>query len=145
MDTNTKYHRVILDLVTVLNDNNLESRLVWNIITALRGPDNRNYGAKDVTTARIRAAIGIASSYHSSSTVNGATINHAPIDATLLSGFGGFKNLRLTDLANAYNQKARHSKQDVLAHFAGHVFDALEALVKMGFIDKDGQFLLASK
>ena len=52
--------RQLLDtIVTVLNGPRTEAKQLWNVLTALRGPDSDSSYLKDLTTARIRGAIGL--------------------------------------------------------------------------------------
>ena len=60
-------------VVEVLNANNAESQYLWDILTALRGPDNGDVYVKHLTTAALRGAIGLKSSNY------GAIINHNPL------------------------------------------------------------------
>jgi hypothetical protein len=67
----TKTHReraiaVIKEIADLMNEPNEGSccplspvESMWSIISSLRGPDSASHHIKDLTTARIRAAIGI--------------------------------------------------------------------------------------
>ena len=49
-------------VVDILNTGTENSKLLWDILSALRGPDFENsYYIKDLTTGRIRAIIGLRS------------------------------------------------------------------------------------
>jgi hypothetical protein len=62
--------RLIDDLVKFLNHPTLPYDMtnsvyaarehVWNVLTALRGPDSDNYNVKCVTTSRLRGALGLS-------------------------------------------------------------------------------------
>lgn len=51
--------QVITDMIEVLNSNTREAEQLWDIITSLRGPDSSSNPLKDVTTTRIRGALGL--------------------------------------------------------------------------------------
>ena len=49
------------EIVDFLNENklNAEGRRLWDVLTALRGPDSNDGNLKRQTTARLRGAIGL--------------------------------------------------------------------------------------
>lgn len=53
--------KAIDHVVKVLNGGGNESRLLWHVLTALRGPDNDDDIVKLRSTARLRGAIGLVS------------------------------------------------------------------------------------
>ena len=58
--TKREARKVIQQLVDAINDDNNKYGLdLWNIVSALRGPDNENSALKSNTTAEIRGAIGL--------------------------------------------------------------------------------------
>jgi hypothetical protein len=57
--TNRRAVQLLDRLVTALNQQGKASEDLWNIVTALRGPDNDHNHLKELTTQRIRAAIGL--------------------------------------------------------------------------------------
>ena len=52
--------KAIDHVVKVLNGGGNESRLLWHVLTALRGPDNDDDIVKLHSTARLRGAIGLS-------------------------------------------------------------------------------------
>jgi hypothetical protein len=54
--------KVLANVVKVLNEGTQSSGDLWNILSALRGPDNNLGVLKGYTTARIRGIIGLESS-----------------------------------------------------------------------------------
>lgn len=65
--------KVIEDAVALFNDPNgaayMPSRHLWNVLTALRGPDSDNTTLKEVTTARIRGVVGMAIQFNNTGAV----------------------------------------------------------------------------
>lgn len=52
--------QLLKQLVTFLNLHDRDSKMLWAVLTALRGPDNENeHDLKEETTARIRNAVGL--------------------------------------------------------------------------------------
>jgi hypothetical protein len=107
----------VLDIIdTLLARENRESRYLWNVLTALRGPDSEDEPLKVATTAGIRtatfpltaAAALTLSEGLTSRFANGALFGHRPvIDVT------------------------QKGKGDSL-HFWRHVVDAAHTLKKIG-------------
>lgn len=58
-----KARAAINALVKVLNKGDETACLVWDVVTALRGPDDSSDTLKQLTTARIRGAIDIKSNF----------------------------------------------------------------------------------
>ena len=54
-----KGKKLLEDLVTFLNQNTPESKQLWAILAALRGPDRENMDLKAKTVGRVRFAIGL--------------------------------------------------------------------------------------
>lgn len=73
--------REVLDIIDgVLAQDEEDARELWDILTALRGPDDGSVRKKDSTTVHIRAAAfpKTASSYFTHATMN----PHNPLDLT---------------------------------------------------------------
>lgn len=107
--------KIVEDAVALFNDSDLgaytPSRNLWAVLTALRGPDSDNTVLKEVTTGRIRGAIGM--NYHLTNT--GAIVS---------------ENTLLPEL-DADDTKA-FSKEPT-AHFQFHYGLAAKALRYFGF------------
>jgi hypothetical protein len=67
--------KVMVEIVDIFNMDGAGTRHLWNLLTALRGPDSDDEELKFVTTGRIRAVIGMRP-YAGSS---GAVINPLPL------------------------------------------------------------------
>ena len=80
--------RQLLDtIVTVLNGPRTKAKQLWDVLTALRGPDSDSDSSqlKDLTTARIRGAIGLKDGNG-----GGAIVSHDKL-------FGSDLNLNIYD------------------------------------------------
>lgn len=106
-EKNTKeVNEMLHQLVRVLNKPTASSRWLWNVLTALRGPDKSNTGyEKNLTTARLRGALGLNGHV-------GFEISHSELITRLES--------ELPD-------------QTVGAHFRMHHNDAVNSLRYLGF------------
>jgi hypothetical protein len=109
----------VLDLVVkTLNGKN--GKQLWQVLTALRGPDNGHTEMKNITTAEIRGALGIKGYYTGAIThTNGAFGKE--IDSDLHSEI--FSTL-----------KRKFGSAAVEYHFVDHYADALKALKELGYI-----------
>lgn len=58
-----KAKKLLKSIVDLLNENNEASKSLWDVLTALRGPDDNNGKLKDLTTTRIRGAIGMSDDF----------------------------------------------------------------------------------
>ena len=94
-----------------------ESRQLWDVLTALRGPDDNNTGLKSVTTARIRGVLGLRPNGASGAVVD----NGAPVHSEA-SGYDMFYKLK------------ESVNESVLYHFAKHYAHAVAALRALGYI-----------
>lgn len=56
----TEFHALLQHIVKVINLGDNNSRDLWNVLTALRGPDNELQNIKESTTAVIRHKIGLS-------------------------------------------------------------------------------------
>lgn len=104
--TATAKDMVIL-IAKFLNRRDQEARDLWDVLTALRGPDTNEPDLKMVTTARLRYAMGLRKAEHLSEDSIGDFIYEGPVK------FPANKEMR--------------------GHFGKHVLAAKEKLEKMGF------------
>lgn len=113
--------QVLDTLVRVLNQNNDQSRLLWQVISALRGPDSPQMDSlKFNTTATIRGALGI--------TYSGIIRNPA-------KPFGS--EHVCFDLLNtriSVGKTVARSFPNAQEHFTYHYAEALWALKSLGYI-----------
>jgi hypothetical protein len=106
--------KALLEIVAILNEGDVFSGELWNILAALRGPDTiPSYGIKSETTTNIRGAIGLKEG-----TCLPAVITYNPVVIS-------------DELQTKAKEIAGH-------HFAQHYLDAAYALLYFGFIDKNG-------
>jgi len=89
------------------------AKAVWNIVTALRGPDSDNESLKRRTTQRLRGVIGLRSG-----NAGGCLLSLDKPTSFILVG----------DFARKYDEKSHH--------FANHYRYAVEGLAEIGFIKK---------
>ncbi len=108
--------QVVDNLISFLNNApRVDSRLVWEIVTALRGPDDNNNALKNVTTARLRGAIGL-----NAGGSTGAIVEfEEPIN----------KNLDSWVIIDELKQS-----HGAAYHFAKHYAHAVQALKVLGYI-----------
>lgn len=59
MDRKQEGRELLDNVVKFLNVHDDDSRKIWNLLTALRGPDSKNDAVKHVTTSRLRGALGL--------------------------------------------------------------------------------------
>jgi predicted nucleic acid-binding Zn finger protein len=114
--------QLVDQIVTVLKGPKFEAKQLWDILTALRGPDDGNIKLKEITTAAIRAAIGLGQN-----SVGAVVSSLRPFgaDFDLSADFTpGYHKLMHELLAN---YKAQH-------HFVLHYRQALQALKQLGYI-----------
>jgi hypothetical protein len=102
-------------VVAVLNGLRAEAKPLWDILTALRGPDDGNPDLKQITTATVRGAIGIMSGGNTGAIVS----NQRPFGADL-------DRFLLTDRLQNEHKAAYH--------FVSHYREALIALKSLGYI-----------
>jgi len=114
-----KARKLIIDLIQFVNNHEENSQLrrpyaraVWNIITALRGPDSDNDEMKAQTTQNIRGAIGLA-------------------EINSCGAFTGHATPKGIEDAFGYSVKTNEKK-----HFIKHYKYAVESLLELGFIEK---------
>jgi hypothetical protein len=100
-----------------LGDEESGGRALWDILTALRGPDNGNYHLKEETTAKIRAGIGLK---HGN--VGYATVSDS-------------KPLPSTDY-RAVNRAILAKFPDDKNHFSFHYAKAIQGLTELGFLEE---------
>jgi hypothetical protein len=101
-----KADEVIASVVEVLNGpDTIEAKHLWNVLTALRGPDTDDYALKLNTTSKIRGAIGLKSN-STGAFVSYEALPDSPDSAFALANRGGF-------------------------HFADHFKMAVESLIAM--------------
>lgn len=118
-----KAKEIIKSIVDFLNDNSdLYGYCLWNILTALRGPDNiEDEELKLITTARLRYLIGIKTPHALTS------------DQTLRS----FRSIHDTEVSGWQGQlinsrKLNEAEEDMIknlkwSHFKTHVKNAINA------------------
>lgn len=105
--------RAVAALVAELNTGNLE---LWDIVSALRGPDHETTGMlsesalKDMTTARIRSMVGLSDELP-------IVVNHGPLSNEQAA------QVRLM----LYNKQSSGSR-----HFDAHVHRAIRAIQRVG-------------
>lgn len=58
-----KVKRVMDEIITVLNREDENAKDLWNILTALRGPDSGHCELKKATTAVLRYNLGLGASH----------------------------------------------------------------------------------
>lgn len=127
--------QLLKQVADFLNVNDMESKHVWAILTALRGPDNVTYDSdsfdspslKDATTAKVRFAFGIREGVG-----NGATVSSvAPDleDASLAddSGWSGY--------GESNHVITKYEDFDASRHFLKHYSWAVRALAYFGLIN----------
>jgi len=100
---------LLKNLVSFINEGNSASRRVWDILTALRGPDNGSSALKDATTARLRYTLGLQEDKG-----NGFRIVKQPMLAPKFAIFA--------------------HKEAVEWHFSYHYNEAYRALVALGLL-----------
>lgn len=54
------FKSILNKVVKFLNDAGPESKKLWDVLTALRGPDDSCFNTKDATTAVVRHTIGLS-------------------------------------------------------------------------------------
>jgi hypothetical protein len=94
-----------------------ESRQLWDVLTALRGPDDNNTSLKSITTARIRGVLGLRPNGAAGAVVDDGVPIHN--DA---SGYDMFYKLKET------------VDNTVSYHFAKHYAYAVATLRALGYI-----------
>lgn len=123
----TAVKEALQPVIDLLNKNNLDSRDLWAILCALRGPDNGDTYLKEETTERFRFALGIK------------PLPEDPVCKLYLrqgeiSGPGGMllsKNpLPSTALARGFQTEAEVAAESGGRHFALHFREATDALAQ---------------
>jgi hypothetical protein len=97
-------------VVEVLNHDDDDSRLLWHILTALRGPDNSDKNLKEATTARLRHAIGI---------------KHCPRYCGPHRPYGSNGALLSTEPLPSSSDVYETVLQSAGSHFANHILKAI--------------------
>lgn len=124
--------KAILDpVVEFLNQDNNESQELWNILTALRGPDNEDSILKSLTVARIRYAIGLKPMATQPNSFHLAN-NFGVVDGNpALAGPNGalISNLPLPNYADL--------KVVESYHFRDHVLNAINAINRTDVLKKE--------
>lgn len=117
-------------VVAVLNGGGRESSLLWDILTALRGPDDGSDTLKDVTTAPLRGLIGMKSH------PNAIVLNNVPL---------GYEEVKAEFEANpkmsysrdhAYDAASdpicrKFEKLPIQNHFLFHYMKALQSAIEL--------------
>ena len=104
--------QVLSVLIEVADEKSVnDMSYVWDIVTALRGPDDENHypTLKRYTTARLRAIVGMTNE-------GGAIVNHEPLTTKEV-------NLRNSWLYGNYSSE----------HFSYHFNNAMYAAKQLGF------------
>lgn len=112
----TQTAKQMIDSIVVFLNNRTreESRQLWDVLSALRGPDSDDsHMLKDVTTARLRGAIGLRQQSF-------AVVSYSEPIYKDVSGWDMSDSLK-----NSHN--AQH-------HFAKHYSNAVQALKALGYI-----------
>ena len=107
--------QVIDTVVRVFNGPRAEAKLLWDILTALRGPDSNDDDLKAITTAPIRGVIGIKSAGNTGVIVSDARPFGTDLDFYVI-----------------VDQLMREHKAQ--AHFASHYRAAVAALKQLGYV-----------
>lgn len=102
-------------VVKVLNDGGRESRLLWDVLTALRGPDNDDNSVKHRSTTHLRGAIGLK---HCDGFIR-AVVSH-----------GKPRRFSHADEGSSVSKSVQY-------HFRSHFNAAVEALEELDYIERD--------
>ncbi len=102
------------------HDDYIAARQMWYILSALRGPDSEDNYLKAITTEEIRAAIGITARNH----------------AGMLVSPGSNSLPSTVEKAIMQTQEQFRPPDTVSRHFASHYKLAVNALVKLGYLDE---------
>lgn len=102
--------KLLRNVVEFINYDDSVSRNVWDILTALRGPDNNNDVLKELTTCRLRFKLGFKEGDSLGFIVNSDGVPLAPA---------------LEAVKNRYGVGA------VSIHFQGHFDKAIQAVGKL--------------
>jgi hypothetical protein len=108
---------VLESVVSVLNSDTDDAGILWDILTALRGPDNSDDKVKNKTTARIRHVIGLKSSTRSGAITN----TEKPVGANQITYFWATLDAVRTHVSAE-------------PHFLSHYTKALIGLRKLGLL-----------
>lgn len=119
--TSRKKHTVKLieQIVESLNFQDEESRNLWYVLTALRGPDNEGSALKAETTAKLRRAIGLNASIFAIVSNENPPESHRDYDV-------------VTRELSKNNSFIRYEY-----HFVNHYALGVRALLDLGIIKKD--------
>jgi hypothetical protein len=116
--------KAIDHVVKVLNGGGNESRLLWHVLTALRGPDNDDNSVKHRSTTHLRGAIGLK---HYDGFIR-AVVSHG-------------KPRRFSDANERFSREAGIFVEvldaHVQYHFRSHFDLAVEALEELDYIERD--------
>ena len=107
--------KAIDHVVKVLNDGGNESRLLWYVLTALRGPDNDDDSVKHRSTTHLRGAIGL---------------KHCDGFVYALVSYGKPRRFSHAD-------EGSRTSTHVQYHFRNHFNAAVEALEELNYIERD--------
>lgn len=114
-------------VVKFLNVEDEESTMLWNILTALRGPDSEDFRLKLDTTARLRHAIGLRS--YTGKHQGYFMTNDRPLRSYSVtpSHFGNHFNWAVEALGNIQTRHAKRTQDDINAELnsGASVFDSL--------------------
>jgi hypothetical protein len=124
----------ILDgVVAFLNKGNDDSKMLWNVLTALRGPDNGDEKLKENTTMRLRHAIGLQQTRLGAMTDDGIPVGldkiYKPTDVHN-------PQYRAMDFLMA-NFDNRLANVKPLWHFSDHYVSALAALLELDYLKQE--------
>jgi len=110
-------------IVKILKGPRTEAKQLWDILTALRGPDSDNNDLKAITTASIRGAIGL-----NQNNVGAITNNEKPFGADLDLNAGSQGYYEIADKLRA------NFRDQAQFHFISHYRAALTALKQLDYI-----------
>lgn len=122
--------KALLDQIVNFVNNRWNGDLLWDILSALRGPDAENSEyLKEATSAKIRHAIGLRSN-HSFVT------DSYPFSPEILDALRGKVSLPFdTDVRSAIKDAVQKAYPSSEYHFRAHFAKALVALKKLGYIE----------
>lgn len=114
-----------------------EQRDLWDLLTALRGPDNEDYELKSATTTHLRAALLPESALGIDSAAHAEIANHGAKAATdhlrqfvVLDPVINQPDTWETCMRIRHRLRNLHSDVEVPMHFAQHMAVAICALVR---------------
>lgn len=128
--------REVLDhMVECLNQGGQESKALWDIVTAMRGPDNGNDDLKDVTTTRLRRVIGLKAALADGDGIlynyGRNSFTRAIVDET------GYAPVPRSVIEPQFNYETGTSSVPMFGeaqrHFAAHYENARTELINLGY------------